>query len=56
MVVDWAYGMQAQHWNPQGNKIKRWPKPTWYRTLRDEIKKINMSWNETKYLATNKKS
>ena len=39
---------KALDWNPQGKRKRGRPKQTWRRSLEDDLKNSNMSWEEAK--------
>ena len=41
----------ALDWNPQGYRRSGRPKRTWRRTIEDEIRNTERSWNEVKGIA-----
>jgi len=41
-------------WNPQGKRKVGRPAKTWRRSIEEEMKKANISWNTAEKIAANK--
>ena len=57
MELDWPYfaetnrpdaTMQAPEWNPQGKRKVGRPVKTWRRSVEEELKQANITWNAAK--------